>query len=153
MLEITIDVSDREEAIVDKNSRILLEVLITEREGMMAENAQREALGQSMAYDYRAFHMLSGDMLKMIRPEEREVKMRTITEIRRDLVRACEEYTAVKQALSGGSTLAEDLPGECMEIFPHMAENVRSLVKKMADVLGRNNARAKHFHIRKDDGS
>ena len=36
-----------------------LEALITERDGMIAENKQREHLSQSMAFSYDAFNLIS----------------------------------------------------------------------------------------------
>jgi hypothetical protein len=35
--------------------RVQLEALISEREAMVAENQQRQAVGSSMAYDEKAF--------------------------------------------------------------------------------------------------
>lgn len=37
------------------NREIELQALITEREGMIAENTQRETLGDSVAYTYKDF--------------------------------------------------------------------------------------------------
>ena len=42
----------------DTAYRIDLEALVTEREGMIAENKQREILGHSMAYGEEAFDSL-----------------------------------------------------------------------------------------------
>lgn len=44
---------------MDDKTRIELEALITEREGMIAENKHREGLGQSMAYGDSAFNALA----------------------------------------------------------------------------------------------
>lgn len=54
------------------NKRILLEALITEREGMTAENRQRKHLGQSMAYGDEDFDALAEKMRALIEdvPEE-----------------------------------------------------------------------------------
>ena len=41
------------------NKMVELEALITEREGMIAENKQREILGQSMAYNDQIFMELA----------------------------------------------------------------------------------------------
>ncbi len=42
--------------------RIQLEALISEREGMIAENKQREATGNSMAYNDTAFNYNAEDI-------------------------------------------------------------------------------------------
>jgi len=46
--------------------RLQMEILISEREGMIAENMQREYLGQSMAYDSRAFDNISIQLSMLI---------------------------------------------------------------------------------------
>jgi len=48
--------------IIDKKE-FELQALITEREGMIAENMQRESCGQSMAYGYEHFY----DVARQIR--------------------------------------------------------------------------------------
>lgn len=47
---------------MSENERIELEALITEREGMVAENKVREILGQSMAYHDMDFQILAKQM-------------------------------------------------------------------------------------------
>ena len=44
------------------NNEVELQALITEREGMIALNKQREHLGQSMGYDDENFDMLAEKM-------------------------------------------------------------------------------------------
>lgn len=44
---------------------IELQALITEREGMIAENQQREHLGNSMAYDDDSFLTIANKMRKL----------------------------------------------------------------------------------------
>jgi len=44
------------------NKRILLEALITQREGMIAENTQRSHLGDSIAYVAEDFDALADKM-------------------------------------------------------------------------------------------
>jgi hypothetical protein len=46
------------DAFAELNYRARIESLITEREGMIAENKQREQLGQSMAYPESDFSRL-----------------------------------------------------------------------------------------------
>jgi len=53
----------------DLNRRIELEALITEREGMIAMNMQREHLGQSMAYEGNAFVFLADKLRALKEPE------------------------------------------------------------------------------------
>lgn len=45
--------------------RIELEALITEREGMIAENKVRESLGHSLAYTYDCFSVLASQMREL----------------------------------------------------------------------------------------
>ena len=45
---------------------IQLEALISEREGMIAENKRRESVGHSMAYDDNAFNYNAQDMRKLL---------------------------------------------------------------------------------------
>lgn len=45
--------------------RIELEALITEREGMIAENKVRESLGHSLAYPYDCFYVLASQMREL----------------------------------------------------------------------------------------
>lgn len=45
--------------------RIELEALITEREGMIAENKVRESLGHSLAYPYDCFSVLASQMREL----------------------------------------------------------------------------------------
>lgn len=56
------------------NKRILLEALITEREGMIAENTQRVHLGQSMAYGDGDFTILARKMRALIEDAPEEVR-------------------------------------------------------------------------------
>ena len=51
------------------NRRIELEALITERDGMIALNMQRESLGQSMAYGDDAFLDVAAKMMALIETE------------------------------------------------------------------------------------
>jgi len=44
------------------NIRLQMEALITEREGMIAENKQREHLEQSMAHTEEAFSAIAGQL-------------------------------------------------------------------------------------------
>lgn len=46
--------------------RILLEALISEREGMVAENKIRESQGYAMAYDDTAFCRNAEEMRKLV---------------------------------------------------------------------------------------
>lgn len=45
--------------------RIQLEALITRREGMIAENKQRELLGQSLAYNDHSFNAIADQILDL----------------------------------------------------------------------------------------
>jgi hypothetical protein len=47
---------------MDDRRRVLLEALVTEREGMIAENNQRMHLRQSIAYGDEVFNELARDM-------------------------------------------------------------------------------------------
>lgn len=47
---------------MDDNKRIELEALITEREGMIAENEHRTRNGNSIAYGDEAFDLLAAKM-------------------------------------------------------------------------------------------
>ena len=51
----------------NKKIDIKLEALITEREAMIAENNQREILGQSMAYVDHDFRELAGRILELLK--------------------------------------------------------------------------------------
>ena len=44
------------------DKKILLEALVTEREGMLAENTQCLHLGESMAYGQEAFNQLASEI-------------------------------------------------------------------------------------------
>lgn len=55
---------------METEKRILLEALITEREGMIAENHQRLHLGQSMAYGDEAFTALAAQVRELISKTE-----------------------------------------------------------------------------------
>ena len=46
--------------------RLQMEALITEREGMIAENIQREHLSQSMAYTAVAFEIITSQLSSLI---------------------------------------------------------------------------------------
>jgi len=50
----------------DITIKIILESLITEREGMIAENMQRESAGHSMAYTDSEFTKLSGEIYELL---------------------------------------------------------------------------------------
>ncbi len=50
------------------SKRILLEALITEREGMLAENTHRLSLGQSIAYGDKGFEALANRMRAIDQP-------------------------------------------------------------------------------------
>jgi len=50
----------------DLHTKIEIEALIAEREGMSAENKQREHLGQSLAYDEGAFQDLAEKMRSLL---------------------------------------------------------------------------------------
>ncbi|MCW4050513.1 MAG: hypothetical protein NWE89_12345 [Candidatus Bathyarchaeota archaeon] len=56
---------------MNDKTRIALEALITEREGMMAKNAQRAYLGQAMAYVDKDFYLLADRMQKLAREEKK----------------------------------------------------------------------------------
>lgn len=47
-------------------ARIELEIMVTEREEMIAENKQREMLGQAMAYSGDAFFELNNRMSELL---------------------------------------------------------------------------------------
>jgi len=53
---------------MEDNIRIELEALISERNGMVAENMQRRHVGQSMAYCDNDFNALAGQMRKLLDP-------------------------------------------------------------------------------------
>ena len=48
------------------NIRLQMEALITEREGMIAENKQREHLGQSMAHGEDKFISIAGQFTYLL---------------------------------------------------------------------------------------
>jgi hypothetical protein len=50
--------------------KILLEALITEREGMLAENTHRLDCGHSIAYTEEAFQTLADKMREILRNED-----------------------------------------------------------------------------------
>jgi len=52
------------------DKRILLEALITEREGMLAENTFRLSLGQGMAYTFDSFYDLAQQIRKLMDTNE-----------------------------------------------------------------------------------
>ena len=56
-----------------QNEEIELEILITEREGMLAENRQRALLCQSMAYSESDFHALAEKMLQLLPDQVKRV--------------------------------------------------------------------------------
>jgi len=51
-------------------TKIKLEALITEREGMLAQNEQRLRQGYSVAYGDEAFSELAARMLKLLEKSE-----------------------------------------------------------------------------------
>ena len=50
------------------NRELELQALITEREGMIAENKQREILGDSVAYSYSQFAYIA-DCIRALKEE------------------------------------------------------------------------------------
>ncbi len=55
----------------DWNNLCRLEMLITEREAMIAENKQREFLGQAMAYSDDDFYAVADRMRKLAKEDTR----------------------------------------------------------------------------------
>jgi len=53
----------------DIKIQIKLEALITEREGMIAENHQRMSLGQSVAYSDDHFNELANRMTELLKED------------------------------------------------------------------------------------
>lgn len=71
---------------MNDKTRIVLEVLITEREGMIAENAYAAIVGRTPTYGDKAFHELADKIHELYYEEEKPASPKRTTRIAMELL-------------------------------------------------------------------